>query len=786
MKKIFDIRSYLTFLSRNKVYTAINVFGFSVSLMFVIIIGVYVQQELTMDRMHSKADRIYSLGIGGDTPSGDNGYDMAAWGLERYLASRYPEIEQMCAFTAQRNYILLPDGEKPMTDILCADSTFFSMFDFPIVMGDRRHLLDNLNSGVVSEDFARRAFGRANPIGQRIFLSDSTAITVTGVMKNMEGTSIKKADVVIRFENMRLYNSSFLDPNMGNAIGCTLMLLAKPGADLKAKEADMTQYFRKFFWIFMGKGNEKQHVMLTPLRQTYFSQSTSCNANRGDARMVKILVAVGLVILLFSIMNYINLTTTQATRRAREMATRRLLGSQRRDIIFRLMSESFFLCSVSLVLGLALSVAFAPYAGQLFDTHLRLGVLLRPTDIVVIAALLVGVSLVSGIIPAVVISRAKPIDVVRGTFRTRTKMVLGKVFITVQNVITIVLVAVALTMYLQTRHLVNAPLGYDRDNLMYVNSVSRDLVQTARFLESVQKLPCVELVSACQGTPLDRGNNMTVSYGNRSVSYQILNGDRNYMKILGLKLDRDYRSSVKDGVFVNNRALFEAEAKPDARQLPIRTREYNSFQLCGVLKDFTLGTITDGQSPVLMEINDSIRAPWGFLIKVKGDQVEAFDRVKATFESVFKLDIPNTRVYLDQMLRDHFAQQIRLSKIVSLFAFIAVVISMLGLVAMSSYFITQRRKEIAVRKVFGSTNRQILGSLVRSFMLYVGVAFVIAVPIIWYFMSDWLAGYSYRIALSWWIFAVAGVFCLLVSLLSVYFQSRAASNENPVNHIKDE
>ena len=164
MKKIFDIRSYLTFLSRNKVYTAINVFGFSVSLMFVIIIGVYVQQELTMDRMHSKADRIYSLGIGGDTPSGDNGYDMAAWGLERYLASRYPEIEQMCAFTAQRNYILLPDGEKPMTDILCADSTFFSMFDFPIVMGDRRHLLDNLNSGVVSEDFARRAFGRANPI----------------------------------------------------------------------------------------------------------------------------------------------------------------------------------------------------------------------------------------------------------------------------------------------------------------------------------------------------------------------------------------------------------------------------------------------------------------------------------------------------------------------------------------------------------------------------------------------------------------------------------------------
>ena len=796
--EIKTIKSYFTFLSRNKTYTFINVLGFSLSLMFVIIIGLYAKQEYSVDKCLDKAGRIYSVGMQINGMGVDNqpSTEGTNWRVQRML-DKVPGVEMTCGVTMADDDVVGPTGDKAMTHIMFADSTFFRMFSIPVVEGDREHLLDQPGAVAVSEEYARRVFGNADPVGRALYLADDTAkvapLRVTGVFTTTRNTSFCPTDMVTRFELVSNYNSSLTSEGMNNATGATVFLLAKEGVDLRSKEKLMDKIQREGgFWIYSSEKDKslKTSTKLLRMADRYFSDFTvsyggGANSRRGDSKLVTILFAVGLVILVFSITNYVNLTVAQASSRAKEMATRRLLGSQRSGIMARLIAESLILCALSLVVGVALAVAALPHAAKLLDTTLELSDLFTAANIGVAVAFMAVVGVLSGIIPAVVISRAKPIDVVRGTFRTQVKMRFSKVFIVVQNVMTIVLIACSMTMLLQVRHLVGAPLGYDHDHVLSLPA--GDSAQAASFMEEARKLACVESVSECMGHPLNGGNNNTVTYDNgKTVSFQIMYGDRNFMKLLGLKLIRDnHVDDEENGVFVNRQTLRELGLPLNARYIMLKDER---LPVRGVLADFHIRGIMDQQHPVLLYIQKGIPWAWSVLVKVRGDETEAYERVNELYRMTFKHDVSDLTPtpYLDQCIRELYRQAIRMSTIVTLFAAIAVVISLLGLVAMSTYFIQQRRKEIAIRKVFGSTSTQIYGRLLRTFLVYVGVAFVVAAPIIRHFMSDWLSNYSYRITLSWWIYALAGLFCLLVSLAAVTLQSYKAANENPAANVKGE
>lgn len=782
MKHILNLKSYLTFLSRNKVYTLINIFGLSVSLMFVILIAVYTTQEYNVDKMHSKADRIYSLGCemkeGGITEDVDGSH----WKIQKYLKERYPEIEKTCAMSTNETFINLPSGEKIKTKFLCTDSTFYQLFDFQLTEGDRNHVLDKLNSAVLTENFARKIFGSENPLGKVITYNDSIHLMVTGVAKEMKSSSIDNADIIARYENMKNINSSCTDDGMPNAFGAEVFILTKPNTHLETKVHDMKHYFKSFYWIYRLPDTET-HVLLIPFKHLYFSKTESSgigNTLRGDKTLVNILFAVGIVILLFSIINYINLTVAQAGSRAREMATRRLLGSQRKDIAMRLILECVLLCFVSLIIGILLALSAAPYAEKLLDTKLYMSSLFLPVHIVVLVLFVLLTGILSGIIPAIFISRAKPIEVVRGTFRHQTKMVFSKLLIILQCMITMVLTGISLTMVLQVQHLTKAPLGYQRNNIIGIDDPVVDSTQSATFLNAVKKLPCIKNASACEGYPLNRGNNNTVFYHGKSISFQVFKVDRQFMNIFGIPIEQDYHLDDEKGCYINQQAYRELGLKPGARHIPDM-----NLDIRGIFKDFHIGDITKEQHPVLIYIRKVIAYPWNFVIQITGNQEEAYRQIQKTYKDVFHLDLDSDHPFIDQQIQQAFDQQTRMSKIISLFAGIAILISLLGLVAMSTYFIQQRNKEIAVRKVFGSNSRQMLTRLVRTFLSYVLIAFVLAVPIIWYFMNGWLSGYSYRIPLSPWIFLVSGLFCMVISVGAVFIQSYRASHENPILHIKE-
>ena len=782
----FNLKSYFTFLSRNKAYTAVNVFGLAVSLTFVIIIGLYTWQEFSIDHQHSKAKRIYNIGLNMDEGTWKTANCHHA--VLRYLRSQYPEIEQTCGFTAG-SLKLKDNGDFVNIYVLQADSTFFSMFDFPFLQGNRANCLSQKGNIVLTESAARRLFGDEEVVGRTLTTADNSHFRITGVVKDFDNTIIDK-DIqgVIDFSfctNLANKDENF--PNMVNITGAVSFVQVREGSDFAAKQKDVDAYFQTFWGDY--------HPIITRLDKLYFSGLDAFMMQTGNLTLVKILFAVGIAILLFSIMNYVNLTVAQSGYRAREMATRRLFGCTRGTVGVNMFTESLVMCVISMLIAVAFACVCTPYASQLLDKKLDISLLASPQAVGVMLAFILLVSLAAGALPATILSRVKPIEVVRGTFRKHTKMIFSRVFITVQNIITIVMLACAVIMSLQMLHLIKAPLGFNTENILSIEYPDEfSSLHSGEFEDRLRTLPFVKAVAPSYGTPATGGNNKTVTYDEekRGWSFQFICGTPEMMKIYGLTLKNDLHAEGDSIVYLNDMALEALQMKPTDRHLSKRYKEvrYSYFgkeaQFGGILNDFRIRNILEEQHPLLVQVCNNIKEPWNISILVSGDPIEAYAKIKEVYKAVFHEDIDESgSPFVDKFVQARFEQELRTTKIVSLFAVIAIIISLLGLVAMSTYFIQQRAREIAIRKVFGSTGNQIRIRLIRTFMLYVGIAFVIAVPIVVHFMSQWIEQYSYRIV--WWPWIVAaGAIVMLISFAAVAVQSWMASNENPVKNIRQE
>jgi putative ABC transport system permease protein len=337
----------------------------------------------------------------------------------------------------------------------------------------------------------------------------------------------------------------------------------------------------------------------------------------------------------------------------------------------------------------------------------------------------------------------------------------------------------------QAEHLIQAPLGYRTANIIDVRLAMDNNGQQAirKFTDELRNNPSVRQISLCQGTPFNRGNNNTFVYEGRNISMQTLVGDSAYFKILGLEILRDNGLQPGEGYYLTQYSFKEFNLSEEVDVIHI-DKDWD-IPVAGIIKDFMLRDITYAQQPVRLlvrEFDFDKYFPWSMLIEVQGDPATAFRAVQQTYERTTNQDFEGK--FIDRQVAENFASLQRVSTIVTIFGGIAILISLLGLLAMSTYFVQQRAREIAVRKVFGSDNSGILRQLVGSFLLYVLVAFLIATPIAWYVMHQWLSGYSYRIPLSPLIFLAAGMFCLLASFLTIFWQSYRAANANPVKSLK--
>lgn len=772
MNNILNFNSFIKFLSRNKAYTAIDIFGLSISLMFVILIAVYTIQELSTDRYLTKADRIYV--VGNDTDMG------SAYRLAYRIQERFPEVNKVCPMSPFKGATVFNGDNKYSADLLLADLTFFDFFSFDLLNVSREQALSAKNHAVISESFARKAFPDTDPMGKSLRLNDSVSVTVNGIMKDIKNSTIPYADVLLRMDNVKFFNYSLDDEGFSNAGGSVVFLMAKENADLQSKTDDMRTFFKEIFWIYQ-RGIWDQ-VTLTPLKQIYFSDLKSSMLNQGDRKFVMILMSVGMLILLFAVINYINLTVAQTGFRAKEMATRMLLGSSRGELFVRLILESTLICFVSFLIAMFFALTWAPYASTLLATKLVLADALTPQTVLITLSVIILLGLISGLLPAFVISNAKPIEVVRGSFRKKTKMVFSKFFITFQNIITIALIAASITMVMQVNHLINAPLGYNTTNVIDINALVMDSREQAEtFINEVSQLACVERVGMTQGTPFARRMNWSAQYEGNNISFQVLTCDSVCFNILGIQKLRDNHVTTDRVWYLSEQSMKEMGLSEDATSFKLDDQD-KAMTIGGIVKDFQTGNITNGIAPIILEMKKRAEIyPVSILVEVAGNPYTAMEEVNAVYKRITNLEFGGK--FIDQKVADSFEGQQRISRIVTLFAGIAILISLLGLLAMSTYFIQQRSTEVAIRKVFGSSNSQILIRLIRTFLLYVVVAFVLVTPFIRHFLKQWLSDYSYRIELSPLIFIASGIFCLLVSFIAVFIQSYRAANANPVNSI---
>lgn len=794
MFRQLDLRSWFTFLSRNRLYTAVNFVGLALALAFVLLVADYTVRQFTVDNYHTKADRIYAVCSEESVASG--------YYLQKHLRDRYPEIESTCsvAFFEDSDAGTTPveiGRQKFLASVLYADTTFFRMFDFTLLEGSRDEALAARENVVLSESFARKVFGTFNPLGQTLRVdNDERVYVVSGVMRDIERSTIPAADIVMRAERITETNA-VNDERMSNSGAGITFLLARQGADLQAKITDMLAFFKEIYWPYIG--NVVRQVRLIPLRELYFEPvNNSFKLAHGSRSFLYILLGVGLVVLIFAVMNYINLTVAQAGFRAREMAARRLLGASRGDIFLKWILESTLFCAAALLIASCVAELFVPWASQLLGSKVAVwdDFSWPVAGWCLLAVVVLGV--ISGLVPALLVARYQPIDIVRGTFRRHAKTVYGRVLIALQNVITIALLAASIAIGLQIRHLVNAPMGYEtRDILNIETSIFPDRMR--HFCDELRSLPEVEAVGLGCGTPHDRGNNNTFQYGpDRMVSFQIFIGDSTYFRILGLERLRDNHVAIAAGSaasrdfwssnvwYINQYALRELGIAEDAPDFKVGEDLSHPIVIAGIYRDFQVGTALDAPSAVLLrEVNnpDDFR-PWNILVKTGRDHAAAYRAVEELFHRTTD-GASFTGRYITDEIADDFAAQRRLLHIVGIFTLVALLISSLGLFAMAAYYIQQKRQEIAVRRVFGASRREMLTRLVRSFMALVGVAFVIAVPIAVWGLRRWLEEYSVRIALSPWIFLAAGLFAAVVALLSVGWQSRRAADADPVESLKN-
>lgn len=777
------INSYLTFLSRNKAYTAINVFGLSVSLMFVVLIGLYYEHETGVDQQIPDKERVVLV-----HPAGQSG---TSRGIIPLLRKQLPQIQSACAlFSMTNRHVQFAQDDYAKCDMLYVDSTYYDVFGFTLLEGDPHTALADEQSVVLEEGMARKLFPQGDAMGKPLTLNDKYKVFVRGIYRRTENSSIPQDDIVGRYELLREELPYFFNGIMGNFGSPDVYLKLNEGTDYKELIPQVNKILTEAY-AQIGAGLEKLTFSLSPVADLYFSDYGSNVCRRGEPALVMLIAIIGLIILAFAVMNYINLTVAQAGRRAKEMATRRLLGSLKRDIMVRMVLESTSLCAVSVAVSLLLAVAAIPYTNQLLETHISAMQLLSPLNMLFIVGTVVLLGAVAGIVPAQVMSAVQPIDVVRGTFRVRTKTTLGRIFMVVQHFITIVLVAITGIFTHHTLHMIHAPLGYETDSLMAFR-IQQNAQKAMLFKQKLKALPGVENASVCFNVPLNGGfNNMGETETGKIIRFQRLYGDEDYLATLGIELKEKWGNGEYMNTYVSTDFHSTLGITPGTRTFKWKPVDQELMDIHGLLADFSLGTSRHQEheeSPEVTivyehkEYNDNL--PNFILIRVRGDKKETLEAVKQIYKEVYREDFTDSMPWMQQSVASAFQAESRLLTILSCFAGVALLISVLGLVAMSTYHIQQRRKEIAVRKVFGSSVAQVRRRLIGQFLAHVAVAALPAVPLVWWLAREYMNTQVVRIV--WWpwiIIAVAVV--LLVSWMAVAVQSRMAAAEKPVKHIKD-
>lgn len=790
------MKSYLKFLSRNKLYTAIEAVGLVISIAFVILIGNYVWQQYSIAHENPIGDRVYAVG--------NDQYVALSWWDKAEFDAKIPEAEAVCRVSSRDMVITI--GESKVQGIMIqVDPEFFEIFpNYQLLEGNleeyglKGHCL-------ISESFARKHF-TGSPIGKQLsmenYFAGEETFTVCGVYKDFSGTMMPPSDILSNPEYDAAYSSGRIHPF--STIGQYVTLIkVKEGTDREALAKKVEDICKEHY--------DSNFVKSTPIYtvpELYFNPEQWI-FHRGNKSVLQMLLVVVLLLLASAIFNYVNLSLALSGKRAKEMATRRLLGAPQGSIIWKYIGESILFTAVCFALALLLSWALLPIMNELLlnvttDTgntwmYIPVTLGLSAGTVAAYALAIVLIGALAGIAPALFASRFAPIDIVRGTFRRRSKMVFSKVFIVFQNTVSVILIAMSILMEAQLGHMTHRPLNARSEGLYSLGLYAREYSEVEPLVDRLNRIPEVKRVAFGRGFP----GQMNMGLGFKSPDgihhqTQVIACTPEYFEMLGLKVVKDFGTPRENSVWMSQSLANEIELSDTTM-----TYYAGKFQVNGINTEYVGGVFEDiptsdatasdptTNSAIIMAPAQSILYGNGLMIEVEGDK-RAADKAIMEAYAAYSEEKNGTYVepgqngYIMDVLNRQLLPVKMALRLVELFMVLSVLIALLGLLAMSAYYSGENTKSIAVRKVFGSDVSRETRRTVKDYMVLVGIACIIGIPVSVWMAGKYLSRYTYRIENYWWIFVLAVVLTFAMAFGSVLWQTLKAAKTNPATELKKE
>jgi len=794
------IRNYLKIAFRNlwrhRAFSLLNITGLTMGMIAFFLIFLYVQFELSYDAFHHKSDRIYRIVCDIKTPTETLNASQPAWAVPQHAAQYFPEIESAVRVITGDN-ILIQKGDVKFQeqDVAWADSTFFQVFDFPLLKGNPKTALNNQLSVVLSETAAKKYFGDANPIGQSLSITgDHYHAMVTGLMKDIPENSLIKASMILSLNTITQKFNRGLDDQWGN-YGPSAYILLKPGAKAKALEAKFPAFLEKLDGTEMHKEQMFPTLYLERLRDVYL-RSTRDGSKTPNIYNVWIFSAVGIFILLIACINFINLTTVRSTERAKEVGIRKVVGAGKGQLARQFIGESIILCVIAFLLAILFSALLLPLFNQLSGKIVSPHIFAHPWSLLVLFGVAVGIGIAAGFYPALVLSSFNPITILKGRFSSGSKgNLLRKTLVVIQFTISTALIISTIVVYNQLSYMRSQDLGFNKDQKMIVDTHGDS---TAKFVfkQELSSIPGV-LSTSMSGSVPGGGNPGAYSMvENVKGEMQIANLDLYFVDfdyipqykikmIAGRAFSRDFGTDTTQAMVLNEAAVKMFGYSSPAQIVGKRFDQWGrKGTIIGVMKDFHFQSLKEVIKPLSMRIE-----PTGCdLISVNVDARHLPATIGA-MESKWKALIPGrpwSYYFLDEFFDRQYKNQDRFGSLFLNFSILAIFISCLGLMGLASYSTMQRTKEIGIRKVIGASVSTIVLLLSMDFLWLVIISFFIAAPIAWVCMHQWLLGFAYKTGIYWWIFAIAGLTALVIAILTVSFQAIKAATASPVKSLSTE
>jgi len=786
-------------LWRHKTFSAINILGFTIGLASCIIIGLYVFNELSFDKFNTNHALIYRV----NKINHEKGKDAQLNGitpgqLAPALEKDVPEVTLAARYRPWFNDMLVTYDtiSLKLPDVAYADEAFLKMFSFPIVQGNQNTALAEPSTAVITQSTAKKYFGNTSPLGKVVKTLNDIPVKITGVVKDVPASSSIQFDMLISWATTTTPANTGYFSWMNNwitQVDFTFVQL-KPGTNAEAAG-------KKISSVFLNNLPEKKDeytAYLQPLDNIHLQSGDVLYAGefRGNSsKLVYTLLIIAGFILLIACFNFINLTTAGALNRAKETGIEKVLGARRGQLIMKFFFESLALCTVSMIAAILMITIAIPFFNTLADTSLSAKLLGNSLYIFILVGLLLFISIIAGLYPAMFLSRFKSTDVFRNVIKAGKNSWLRKTLVTTQFALSVLLIVSTLVVNKQMNYITGKDLGFDKEQvaIIQLSNTGVDVDNKSHsFIQALFTNPNIVSASVSNRVPSHTFNGYDiVPEGSRPedhLSGSVLETDANFVATYNIKVlqgryfSPNMPTDTTDAVVINE-AMCRYLNWTNAIGKKFEVVGERKAKVIGVIKDFNSTSLRQTVQPLAIILKDN---PLYLSVKLRPGQTQAsLDFIRATWKK-FAPQYPFDYSFMSERMNAFYEKDMRLLHVLSIFAGLAIAIACMGLFGLSIYTARQRTKEIGIRKVLGASVVNITRLLSSDFLQLVCLALIIAFPLAWWAMNKWLEDFAYRITITWTVFLTAGIAAIIIALFTISFQCIKAAMGNPVKSLRSE